>query len=531
MSAGKPALALVLHAHLPFVRHPEHADFLEERWLFEALVGCYVPMLWVLDGWERDRLDGVVTLSVSPTLAAMLEDGLLRFRFRQHLERLETWTALEEERQLLDPAKQAVARFHRGRFGRVRRTWEALGGDVLGGWRRHAEAGRLELITCSATHAVLPLLVDQPRALRAQIRTGLDEHARHFGRRPEGFWLPECAWTPAIEAELLRAGVGWTVVETHGLLGAQPASRWGVFGPIVTPGGLTVYGRDPSSARQVWSRHGGYPGDGRYREFHSDAADDAEWGHVAPYTAGTGARVPTGLKYHRVTGGAGEKEAYDPIEAQRAVREHARHFVLERRRGFELAGMGDEGQAMAVAPYDAELFGHWWFEGMDFVDAVVREGVQPGSGLRLSTPGRHRRETGGWTEATPCESTWGEGGHLAMWLDESNAWVQRSLRRMATRMRDGVAQGTGGDPVRERVLRQAGREWLLAQGSDWPFLIRTRTAGEYALGRFRSHEARFGRLAAMWEGRERVDKAWLAGVETVDNLFPELDMKGWEGLG
>ena len=118
-----------------------------------------------------------------------------------------------------------------------------------------------------------------------------------------------------------------------------------------------------------------------------------------------------------------------------------------------------------------------------------------------------------------------------MWLDESNAWVQRSLRRMATRMRDGVAQGTGGDPVRERVLRQAGREWLLAQGSDWPFLIRTRTAGEYALGRFRSHEARFGRLAAMWEGRERVDKAWLAGVETVDNLFPELDMKGWEGLG
>ena len=257
MKVGKPALALLLHAHLPYVRHPEHPEFLEERWLFEALAGCYVPMLWMLEGWERDGVDGVMTLSVSPTLAGMLADPLLRSRFRQHLGQLETWTAIEEERHLLDPAKQAVARFHRERFGRVRRTWEGLGGDVLGAWRRHAEAGRLELITCSATHAVLPLLVGQPLALRAQIRTGLDEHARHFGRRPEGFWLPECAWSPALETVLLDEGVRWTVVETHGLLQSQPASRWGVFGPINTPRGLSVYARDPSSARQVWSRHGG----------------------------------------------------------------------------------------------------------------------------------------------------------------------------------------------------------------------------------------------------------------------------------
>ncbi len=523
-------LALVLHAHLPFVRHPEQPEFHEESWLFEAILECYLPLLRFLTGWERDRIPGRLTLSVSPTLAAMLRDDLLQTRFRRYLRRLRELAEREEVRAHFEPARRSVAEFYRQWLRDQEDQYEQLDGDLLAGFARAGVNGRLELITCSATHATLPLLRREPGCVKAQIEVARTQHAQWAGTAPEGFWLPECAWTPELDDLLAEAGIRWFVVETHGLLNASPRPRQAIFAPVLTPAGLAVFARDPASARQVWSRHGGYPGDPRYREFHRDVSHDAEWEYVRPFLHGAVGRAFTGLKFHRVTGSTLDKELYHRGEALVAVAEHADHFVAERIRTGAAAAALMSRPPLLVAPYDAELFGHWWFEGPEFLDAVARRAAAEPDRIELVTPSQDLRDHPELEVCQPAASTWGEGGHFAVWLDESNAWMQPPLRaagrrfeRLATSFRH-----TTPDSLTERLLRQAGRELLLAQASDWPFLVKLNTAGAYPTRRIREHLAGFESLAAALESAPSpVEPAALADLEARHNLFPDLDWRLW----
>ena len=466
----------------------------------------------------------------------------MRARFEQHLEELEDLAAREVERHLLQPELRAVAEFYVDRLAECRATWEAVGGNVPAGFGTHAKAGNLELLTCAATHAVLPLLRPSPAALRAQVRLGLTEHVRQFGNLPAGFWLPECAYTPELDPILIAAGVRWTVVETHGLMHAVPTPQGAVFAPVLTPAGLAVFGRDPASARQVWSRHEGYPGDPRYREFHRDLAQDAERGYLTPHRSPVAQPTFTGLKYHAVTGTAETKRVYRRAEALDAVRAHAAHFVAERVAwaGRAVAdGPLPEGRPpLCLAPYDAELFGHWWYEGPEFLDEVMRltVGANANTPLELVTPAEHLARFPRCEQLQPAVSTWGEGGHLAVWLDVRNAWMQTPLRTAEARLATlGHHQIHGpsarldlsADPA--RALCQAARELLLAQASDWPFLIHHQTAGDYPRRRFTEHLSAFHQLASMLEGLQPWDPAWLAEREAQHPLFPELDWRWWAG--
>lgn len=511
------SLAIVLHAHLPWVRHPEHDRFLEEHWLFEAVAECYLPLLRNLRRWTRDGVDWALTLGVTPTLVAMWDDPLLRSRTERYLdERLEL-ARRECERAMLVPELLSVARFHAAFYEEARMEWAECRGDVAGALAEWSRTGRLELLAGPATHPILPLLATEPGSLRAQLRLGLGRHERRFGRRSPGLWLPECAWSPAVEPHLVDAGVRHCLVETHGLLGAAPPPPAAVFLPVHSPGGLTVFGRDPLSARQVWSRQGGYPGDPRYREFHRDLADEAEWGSLSGFLPGGGVRYPTGLKYHRVTGGEADKELYDRSAALEAVGEHAEHFLDQRARQLRSAALGLEVRPALVAPYDAELFGHWWFEGPDFLDRVMRGAARFGIALE-TLEGLSARHAGSCPSAQPAESSWGDGGYLGVWLHPSNADLQPRLRsagarmaRMARRVEGSEGRGVGAESAgaaRSRLedrVRKAGRELLLAQASDWPFLIRMGTAGDYARRRVEAHLAAFDDL----------EKAILDGGATV----------------
>src|SRR5665213_2594367 len=190
-------LSLVLHAHLPFVRHPEYEDFLEEDWLYEAITETYIPLLDVFDGLERDGVDWRVTMSVSPTLAAMLSDPLLQYRYVRHLDNLLSLTTKEVERTRWEPEFHALAKMYQERFQHCREVFtNKYRNNILTGFRHHFEAGKLELLTCAATHGYMPLMVVNDNARRAQIEIGCREFERHFGRRPKGIWLPECGYTP-----------------------------------------------------------------------------------------------------------------------------------------------------------------------------------------------------------------------------------------------------------------------------------------------------------------------------------------------
>ena len=263
-------LALVLHAHLPYVRHPEHPRFLEESWLFEAVVETYIPLLRLLEQWRREGLPSRLCFTLTPTLCAMLRDPLLQERCTRHIDDLLDLAEKEVLRTTFDPATQRVARFYEERLQATRDFYLNCNRDLVGLFRSAQDAGQIDIITCAATHAVLPLLADDPPAVRAQLAAGRDEYVRCFGRFPQGIWLPECAFEERLEPLLAEAGFRWFLVDTHGLLNATPTPRFKTFAPVFTPHGVGVFGRDPESARQVWSRHGGYPGDFRYREFYRD---------------------------------------------------------------------------------------------------------------------------------------------------------------------------------------------------------------------------------------------------------------------
>lgn len=519
-------LALVLHAHLPFVRHPEHERFLEESWLYEATLETHLPLLACLDRWQQDRIPARLTLSISPTLASMWADPLLCRRFGRYLDGRVDLAEKEVFRTLWEPGQRDIANQYLRRFLALREQWATLGGDLLGAFRRAQESGLVELATTGATHALLPLLADCPAALRAQVRAACRHHTHWFGRPPAGFWLPECGYVRAAEPILRAEGLRWFLLESHGVAHGSPRPAHGVYAPVLTPGGMIAFGRDPVSARQVWSRAGGYPGDPRYRDFYRDIGFDLDFDYVSPYLPSPMARGFTGLKYYRITGSQTEKAVYEPGPAAEAVREHAAHFCAGRReQGDRLAAtMGRS--PLIVAPYDAELFGHWWYEGIDFLDAVVRQACQPGSGLRLVGLSDALGGEEAPQRVQPSASTWGEEGHLRVWLNPRNEWVWREVQPAVQLMAQLAREYGGRAPQMERLLAQAARETMLAQASDWPFMLHQGACAPYATHRVKTHLERFARLSDQLQSGV-ADESALSDMEAQDNLFPRLRADDW----
>jgi len=520
-------LALVLHAHLPFVRHPEHARHLEERWLYEAIVECYLPLLDAFDRLADDGVPFALTMSVTPPLAAMLKDPLLRGRFEGYLERAGALAEQEQRRLWGDAGLAPVATFYKEHFARMRAVWDRHGGDVVAGLVRHWDAGRLELLTCSATHCYLPGLLPAREGIRPQLELGVRGFERLVGRRPTGAWLAECAYHPSYDDDIARAGIRYTVLDTHGVTHARPRPPCGVHAPIASPGGVAFFARDGDSSKQVWSRDEGYPGDAYYREFYRDIGFDLPETQLMGQVAADGSRLMTGLKYFRITGKDVDKQPYQPGVARERAAAHAGNFVLYRAKQVEhLAGTLPFGPVppIVVAPYDAELYGHWWFEGPWFLEEMFR--ALPGTQgvVEPITLGGYLERHPLCARATPSASTWGAGGYGEVWVgpEAAPAWrhVHHATRYTAWLVdRHRQAEGRRG-----QALDQAIRELLLLQSSDWPFILKTGTATGYAQARIRSHVHRLRHLGHLLEADriEAEDAAWLDDVCRRDNFLAQL---------
>jgi 1,4-alpha-glucan branching enzyme len=522
------SLCLILHAHLPFVRHPEHDAFFEENWLFEAITETHLPLLDCFDGLDRDGVPYRIAVSLSPTLLAMLDDDLLRRRYERHLESRLRFARAEIDRTRLLPEVRRIAERSRDALLRARTLWhERHRGDLVSAYREAARRGRVELFTTAATHAYLPLMLGRRSSWRAQIRTGIDAFESRLGFRPAGFWLPECGFVPGVDDVLAENGVRWFVVDAHGFLFAESRPRSGPYAPVLTPAGVAAFGRDPESSRQVWSDVEGYPGDPAYLDFHEDPGWSLPWDYVSPHLPGSLGRAPTGMRYHRVTGRGVAKETYDVEKAKAKCAEHAAHFVearrahacwLEERLGHEVS---------IVAPYDAELFGHWWREGPEWLERVIRSSAAagPGRACALRTPTDVLDRFPRPERSMPAASSWGEGGYNALWCDETNHWIHPPLHEAAARMEALVAEHPAVAPRTRlrRALDQAGRELLLAQASDWPFILHVQTVPEYAARRVSEHlDAFFELERAIRERRlDRPDvRERLAFLEDRDRPFP-----------
>jgi len=485
---------------------------------------CYLPLLDLLERLGDEGVPVRLTLSLTPTLVAMLEDPLLRERIDRRIERQRALAEREVRRTARHPELASIARFYQARLDRLASLWtDRYRGQLVPAFAALRDRGLVELIASGATHGFLPLLRPSPQAVRAQVAVGVAEHARALGRRPTGFWLPECGYYPGVERVLADEGLRFTFLDAHGLADAEPRPLLSVHAPAFTPAGVAVYARDPDASEQVWSAEVGYPADPIYRDFYRDIGWDLPEDALVPVVGPGRPRRATGFKYHRITGRGAEKALWEPELAFARAREHGRHFVSRVRERTEGLARRMERDPLVVAPYDAELFGHWWFEGPVFLEALFREAAVVG--LPVVTPVDDLQQ---WPEAqvvSPVESSWGEHGHASMWLDPVNDWIPQALYGCAQMLapfarleRDGGLEG--------RALVQAFRELLLAQSSDFAFILRSGTVTAYARARVQGHLSAFLELVrAVRAGT--VDPLRLASLEGQDALFPDLSLQAF----
>ncbi len=522
MAAERGLLALVLQAHLPWVRHPEYESFLEEDWLFEAITETYLPLLDTFERLSDDDVPYRITISLSPPLLNMLADPLLQQRYERYIEGRIALAEREVHRTRHDATFAPLARHYLAAFQHARSTYtDRHRRDLIAAFARLAATGSVRLMTSAATHGCLPLLAVNEQAVRMQVALGMDEFRRFFGYPASGFWLPECAYYTGLDRILAEAGVRYVCVDTHAVDLASAPPVYGVYAPIFCPAGVAAFGRDTECARQVWSSIEGYPGDFDYREFYRDIGFDLPLDDLRPYLPATGERIFTGIKYYRVTGTSDHKEPYNPEWARAKAELHAAHFVESRAR--QVARLTDAtGRApLLTVPFDAELFGHWWYEGPIWLDFLCRY-VASQDAFRLTTLDEYLDEHPTHQVAEPNTSSWGFKGYHEVWLSSANDWIYGHLHHAADRMVALARAHRDAHGLIKRALDQAARELLLAQASDWAFIIARGTVVDYAVRRTTEHLERFTRLADDVE-RGRVDEARLRAVESADNLFPTID--------
>ncbi|HWG16878.1 MAG TPA: 1,4-alpha-glucan branching protein domain-containing protein [Acidobacteriaceae bacterium] len=561
-------LALTLHAHLPYVvNHGTWPHGLE--WLHEVAAETYLPLLRVLGRLERDGIPANFNLNLSPVLLEQLSHPHFVAEFPQYLERKMT-AAREDEAFFLQMGDNHLAETARmwGRFfSTALEDFRALNGDIVSGFRRFADAGMIETLTCAATHGYLPLL-GTDESVRAQVRVAVQAHTRHMGRRPRGIWVPECGYRPAGEWKYPVNGAGGTdlggaferIGVEHALAESEieyffvdshlveeslrapspygpPESRvprtpqlervthgaerslyqpYYVDGPYDKRFAATVFPRDPNTGMQVWSGDAGYPADANYLDFHKK-------------------RFPGGHRYWRVTGprvDIGDKDVYGPEQAAVHVEEHAAHFVGLVEKALA-GGMSKAIPPVLCAPFDAELFGHWWFEGAMWLEAVCRK-VHASETIAAITCSEYLDSYPRAGFITMPEGSWGAEGSHQVWFNPETSWTYSHLysAELYTRELCTAAQWRETE-LGARIVKQLCRELLLLESSDWQFLITTGAARDYAEQRFLTHNDQFIELKTMWEalradgGLNEHLSARLAEIEQRDSVFPDIDPCLW----
>jgi len=543
----KGYLAIILNAHLPYVvNHGTWPHGME--WLHEAAAECYLPLLRVLANLERDGISANFNINLSPILLEQLAHPLFRTEFPSYAAR-KIMAAREDEAYFLqsgDAHLAETARFWGHFYSTALEDFNALDGDIVAGFRHFNDAGAIEVLTCAATHGYMPLLGTDESA-RAQVRTAVQTHTRHFGRQPRGIWTPECGYRPAglwsypvldvdvneahpafhrigVEQVLNQCGLDYFFVDTHLIEESErsPYRTYSVGEANNGRGGAIVFTRDPRTEVQVWSSDAGYPADPNYLDFYKK-------------------RFPGGHRYWKVTGRnvhIDDKLVYWPDQAAERVQEHARHFVSLVYEALQ-PSFDDSAPPVLCAPFDAELFGHWWFEGAQWLEAVVRaldaRAAQDQTGtIATTTCSQYLEHTQPAGSIVLHEGSWGTGGNHQVWMNPETAWTYAHIYPAERYVREVATTGRWrGSEMARRIVQQLCRELLLLESSDWQSLITTGAARDYAERRFLTHKQQFHDLQAILQALEAggaldlKQTNRLAEIEDRDNIFADLDPGLW----
>ncbi|HEY6414246.1 MAG TPA: 1,4-alpha-glucan branching protein domain-containing protein [Edaphobacter sp.] len=570
-AASRPTgfLTFTLHAHLPYVvNHGTWPHGME--WLHEAAAETYLPMLRVLKNLERDNIRFNCNLNLSPILLEQLSHPVFIAEFPHYLMR-KIVAAREDEAYFIQSGEDHLAetaRFWHRFFSQALDEFNALDGNIIKAFRHFNDIGLIEIITCGATHGYMPLL-GTDESVRAQVRTAVSTHIRHIGKHPKGIWAPECGYRPAgfwnypvpfadgsptppgfdrigVEQALSESDIDFFFVDTHlveeseripspyellkGSVPRDPKTEqmthgphrslyqpYYVDGPYDKRYATTIFPRDPKTGVQVWSGESGYPGDGVYLDFHKK-------------------RWPGGHRYWRVTGSKvdmGDKQPYYPQEAAARTRDHASNYIHLVYEALK-SGFNDEIPPILCSPFDAELFGHWWFEGPLWLEAIARILHDYDTGIQLISGSEYldRYPRAGFISMH--EGSWGAEGNNHVWMNPDTSWTYTHIYPAELYTRDVCTAGHWrSSALGTRIMQQLCRELLLLESSDWQFLITTGAARDYAEIRFLTHRDQFNEIKAIWQTFESTgaltiaQEARLAEIERRDNVFPDIDPSLW----
>ncbi len=523
----KGYFSLVLHAHLPYVRHPEYKEFLEEDWLYEAMTETYIPFLMMFDRLHRDNVEFNITLTMSGTLSNMLKDDLLMSRYLKHMDKMVEFCSKELERLKDQPEMLKVAEHNYKTFNDARDYFLFCNKDLVSRFKYYQDLGHLEIIPVTATHGMLPMMKDYKEAANAQVLQAKLDYIENFGREPKGIWLAECAYYPEQDKYLAKHGIRYFLVDAHGIMHADPRPKYGVYAPVYTENGVAAFARDLESSEQVWSSEIGYPGDGLYREFHKDAGYELDYDYIKPYLHSDGVRRNIGIKYHAITDKKGTyKAVYNPEMAYNRAKQHAYDFVFNRSKQLEyLASKMQHRKPIVISPYDAELYGHWWYEGPIFLEHIFR--AMAISNFKSITPSQYLDKYPMNQVVNVSMSSWGANGYYDVWVDGSNDYIYRHLHKAAEKMIE-ISKLEPINDVERRAMNQMARELLMAQTSCWPFIMFTGTMVGYAQKKISDHT---NRLFKLYEDikHHSVDEEWLKEIESRDNIFKNIDYRIYRG--
>ncbi len=519
-------IMLLLHAHLPYVRHPEYNDFLEEDWFYEAITETYIPLISVFEGLVKDNIDFRITMSLTPTLTNMFADPLLQDRYEHHVNTLIELAHKEIERTKHQPEFNETAKMYLNKFLLCRSIFvDHYKKNLITPFKKLQDMGKLEIITCGATHGFMPLMQYHPNSVNAQIGIAKDSYKRYFLTNPRGIWNGECGYYPGLESYLKNHGIRYFFVESHGILYAEKRPKYGVFAPLYCKNGVAAFARDIESGQAVWSSKIGYPGDPNYREFYRDIGFDLDFDYISPYIHESGIRIMTGIKYHKITGKSLDKQPYNYWTAMETAAMHAENFIYNRGLQVEYLSTLMDRPPLIVSPYDAELFGHWWYEGPYFIDYFFRKLYHDQKTIVPITPYEYLDRFPENQVSTPSFSSWGNKGYSEVWLNGTNDWIYRHLHKCSELMAHIANKYKNtSDSLMVRSLNQLARELVLAQSSDWAFIITAQTMVEYAIRRTKQHVNYFLKLYDMVI-HQKIDEAWLWDIEKKDNIFPEINFK------
>lgn len=566
------SFTFVLHSHLPYVlshgRWPHGTD-----WLNEAAAETYIPILNVLNRLVDEGISPKLTLGLTPVLTEQLRSPSFKDEFKGYLKQ-KTEAAQADRKEFKATKEPGMAKvaamweeFYQGALDSFTGVYKQ---DIAKAFAKLQRDGHIEIITCGATHGYFPLL-SRDESIQAQVKQAVESYRRNFGRKPKGIWLPECAYRPGykwtapvdccglkpydrkgVEDFLSENGIDFFIVDSHMIEGGEAIGvyleRFEALGKLWTdfaesyaprpvdptkshydiyavgkkPGKkpVAILTRDPKTGLQVWSGEHGYPGNPQFLDFHKK-------------------RFPGGLRYWRVTdtkADLAEKKDYNPAAAAKYIPEQAMHFVGLVKDSLRENYKTTKRSGLLTAPYDAELFGHWWFEGPEWLYHVLK-GMAKDDEVELTTGSEYLKKHRERTVINLPEGSWGEGGFHYIWFNEWTGWTWKHIYEAEADMIALSREfGVSTDEKLQDVLKQTARELLLMQSSDWQFLISTFAARDYAEMRFTEHVTVFKRLSQMaWKyGRgEQVDKGeweFLGIIKERDDLFPDIDPKWWAKL-